>query len=167
MRGEVEFRAGVVVRFYPEDSDPWIGNFLGGETKCSAVLDHPNETDVIVVAKGEAYVIDLNGRTIRDRIARGDITAAIPLPSLGLVIFQGYVDFTAVGADGSGWISPRISWDGFRNIKVMGTKLAGDAYTPVEDAWVPFTLDLLTGNCTDGVYEKEMDRAVRVVPRSL
>ena len=156
MRGEVEFREGLVVRFFPEKSDPWVGNFLGGMTKCTTVLDHPNGVDVIVVAKGDVCIIDPEARTIKGRIGGDDITSVLPQPSLGLVIFQGYVDFTAVRADNSGWSSPRISWDGFRNINVQGAKLSGDAYTPVVgDAWVPFTLDLLTGDCTDGVYEKK------------
>src|SRR5215471_9829208 len=106
-RGEVEFREGVIVRFFPKNSDPWVGNFLGSETKCTSVLDHPNGIDVIVVAKGDACVVDLERRAIRDRIAQGDVTAVIPQPSLGLVILQGFVAFTAVRADGSGWISAR------------------------------------------------------------
>jgi hypothetical protein len=69
-------------------------------------------------------------------------------------------DFTAIGADNSGWRSPRISWDGFCNVQVHETELFGEAYTP--DVWVPFKLDLLTGPCTDGVYEKEMATAMLV-----
>jgi hypothetical protein len=163
-RGDQEFREGLVIRFHPENSDPWIGNFLGGETNCTTVLDHPNETDVIVVANGNAFVIDLEKRAIRDRIG-GDITAVIPSPALGLVIFQGFVDFTAVRANGTGWVSPRISWDGFRNIKVHESVLSGEAWAPsIKDIWMPFTLDLLTGQCTDGIYGNDMARAVRVGP---
>ena len=162
-RGEYEHREGLVIRFYPRESDPWVGNFLGSETKCTTALDHPNEADVIVVAGGEACIVDPESRAIRVRIA-GDIEHVFPLPSLGLVLFQGMVDFTAVRADGSGWISPRISWDGLRKIEIRGTELVGEGYTPIEDAWVPFTLDLLTGRCADGIYEKEMARAVRVGP---
>src|SRR5258707_1083864 len=92
----------------------------------------------------------------------GDIKQVISIPSLGFVIFQGLIDFIAIGADNSGWLSPRISWDGFRNVEVHETDLLGEAYSPVSDAWVPFQLDLLTGHCTDGIYEKEMARAVRV-----
>ena len=163
-RGDQEFREGLVVRFYPEKSDPWIGNFLGGMTNCTTVLDHPNETDVIVVAKGDACVVDLEGRAIRDRIG-SDVAAVIPSPTLGLVIFQRFVDFTAVRSDGSRWVSPRISWDGFRNIKVHESVVSGEAWAPsVGDIWVPFTLDLLTGHCADGIYGKDMARAVRLEP---
>ncbi|KRR18870.1 hypothetical protein CQ13_10595 [Bradyrhizobium retamae] len=161
-RGEHEFREGLVVRFYPEKSDPWVGNFLGGMTNCTAVLDHPNGADVIVVADGHTCVIDPESRAMRDCAAWDDIAAVFPLHQLGLVVFQGLVDFAAVRSDNSGWISPRISWDSFRNVKVHETELTGEAWTPVGDIWAPFTLDLLTGHCADGIYEKDMARAVRV-----
>jgi len=159
--GAREHREGLVVRFYPRESEPWVGNFLGGETACTVALDHPNGTDVIVVANGEACVIDPQNQAVRDRIA-ANIEDVIPLPSLESVIFRGLTDFTAVKADNSGWRSPRSSWDGLRNIEVHETELLGEAYTPVANAWVPFKLDLLTGYCPDGIYEKEMARAVHV-----
>lgn len=162
--GASEHREGLVVRFYPKGSDPWVGNFLGGMTACTAVLDHPNDSDVIIVAQGDACIVDPEQRTIRDRIA-SDITTVIPLPSLGSVVFQGLTDFTAVRADGSGWSSPRISWDGFRNTEVREAELFGEAYTPNGDDWVPFRLCLLTGECRDGVYSQEMAHAVPISKR--
>ena len=160
IRGEREHREGLVVRFYPRQSEPWTGNFIGGMTTCTAVLEHPNKTDVIVIAQGEACIVDPDNRAIRVRIA-GDVVQVIHARSLGLLVFQGMTDFKAIRADNSGWRSPRISWDGFRNIKVRDSELFGEAYTPVQDGWVPFKLDLLTGHCADGIYESEMARAVR------
>jgi hypothetical protein len=159
--GAREHREGLVVRFYPRASEPWVGNFIEGMTACNVVLDHPNETCVIVVAQGEACLVDPERRAVIDRIA-WDIDQVIPVPSLGSVVFQCLTDFFAIRADNSGWHSPRISWDGFRNIEVRETELLGEAYSPVSDAWAPFRLDLLTGHCTDGIYEKEMSRAVLV-----
>lgn len=159
--GAREHREGLVVRFYPRGSEPWVGNFIGGMTACNIVLDHPNEAYIIVVAQGEAYVVDPERRSVLDRMAM-DIKQVISLPPLRSVIFQGLTDFIAIKADNSGWRSPRISWDGFRNIEVHETELLGEAYTPVSDVWVPFTLDLLTGHCTDGIYEKEIAKAVLV-----
>jgi hypothetical protein len=159
--GAREHREGLVVRFYPTASEPWVGNFFGGMNAYNAVLDHPNETYVIVVAQGEACIVDPERRAVLDRMA-WDTEQVISVPSLRSVIFQRLTDFIAVGADNSGWLSPRISWDGFRNVEVRETDLLGEAYSPVSDAWAPFRLDLLTGHCTDGIYEKEMARAVRV-----
>ena len=159
--GAREHREGLVVRFYPAASEPWVGNFIGGETACNIVIDHPNKAYVIVVAQGEACIVDPERRAILDSMA-WDTDQVFSIPSLGLVIFQRLTDFIAIGADNAGWLSPRISWDGFRNVEVHETDLLGEAYSPVSDAWVPFQLDLLTGHCTDGIYEKEMARAIRV-----
>jgi hypothetical protein len=160
--GASEHREGLVVRFYPRESASWVGNFIGAPTGYTTALDHPNERDVIIVAQGYACIIDPEHRIVRDRI--GDIEGAFSLPALGMVVIQTVTDFTSIKADGSGWRSPRISWDGFRNISISGTHLSGDAYTAVGDGWVPFTLDLLTGNCTDGIYEMDMATAVLVSP---
>lgn len=159
--GAREHREGLVVRFYPAASEPWVGNFMGGATACNIVIDHPNEAYVIVVAQGEACIVDPERRVILDYVAR-DTNQVFPVPSRRLVVFQRSTDFIAIGADNSGWLSPRISWDGFRNVEVREADLAGEAYSPVSDAWVPFQLNLLTGRCTDGVYEKEIASAVRV-----
>lgn len=159
--GGQEHREGLVVRFFPGKSEPWVGNFIGGTTGCNIVLDHPNETYIIVVAQGEAFIVDPERRAVLDRM-RIDIKQVISLTPLGSVVFQGLTDFSAIRADGSSWRSPRISWDGFRNVKVRETELSGEAYTPIMDAWVPFKLDLLTGHCTDGIYEKEIATATLV-----
>jgi hypothetical protein len=45
--GAREHREGLVVRFYPAASEPWAGNFIGGETACNIVIDHPNEAYVM------------------------------------------------------------------------------------------------------------------------
>lgn len=164
-RGEREFREGLVVRFYPKGSDPWVGNFLGGMVDYTTVLDHPNGTDVIVVAWGNTCIIDPEHHAIRDCIA-SDTGRAIAVPALGLVVFQGLVDFSAVRSDNLRWISPRISWDSFRNISVQETKLTGEAWSPIGDSWVSFSLDLLTGHCTDGIYELDAARAVRVTRKT-
>jgi hypothetical protein len=162
--GAREHREGLVVRFYPKASEPWVGNFIGGMTDCNVVLDHPNETYVIVVARGEVCFVDPERCAVIDRMA-GDINQVISVPLLRSVVFQRLTDFIAIRGDNSGWYSPRISWDGFRNIEVHETELRGEAHTPSGDVWAPFKLDLLTGHCTDGVYEKEMSSAVLVSPR--
>jgi hypothetical protein len=84
--GEREFREGLVVRFYPKGSDPWIGNFVGGIFDCTTVLDHPNGRDLIVVACGDTCIIDPEDRAVRDHIA-SDTGQVIAVPALGLVVF--------------------------------------------------------------------------------
>jgi hypothetical protein len=66
--GAREHREGLVVRFYPAASEPWVGNFIGRETACNVVVDHPNEAYVIVVAQGEACIVDPERRAILDHV---------------------------------------------------------------------------------------------------
>jgi len=162
--GAREHREGLVVRFHPRESEPWVGNFIGGLTPYNIVLEHPNKTHIIVVARGEACIVDPERRAVLDRVSF-DVNQVIPVPSLRSVIFQGSTDFVAIRADNSGWISPRISWDGFRNVDIREAELFGEAFSSISEAWAPFKLDLLTGRCTNGIYEKDIGQPT--IPRSI
>ncbi|WP_431204774.1 hypothetical protein ACQ86E_06895 [Bradyrhizobium betae] len=162
--GPREWREGQVVCFYPSDSEPWVGNFLGGLTRFSAVLNHPNGSDVIVIAMGEAVIVDPETRSLRDSIG-SQIEEIFVLEEEKFVVFRSIVDFCAMAADNTKWHSPRISWDGFRNLTRRGLELSGEAWTPIEDAWVPFKLDLSNGQCLDAIYQTDMSRAREVVQK--
>jgi hypothetical protein len=44
----------------------------------------------------------------------------------------------------------------------------GEAFTPVGEMWVPFWVDLRTGECEGSVYEADMRRAIPIYsPRGL
>jgi hypothetical protein len=161
--GPREHREGLVVRFFSAHGDSWVGNFVGGAKgpSCNRVIAHPNKRDVIVIAQGEGCIVDPDIRKVRKKFEYvWDIFSA---PALDLVVLQRLVDFQAIKADDSGWCSNRISWDGFRNVKIRGTELLGEALS-VSDAWTPFSLDLLSGHCANGIHEKEMSRAIRIIP---
>jgi hypothetical protein len=162
--GPREHREGLVVRFFPAHGDSWVGNFVGaaGGPTCNRAIEHPNKRDVIIVAKGDGCIVDPNTRKIRKQLA-GSVWEVFSVPALDLVVLQGLVDFEAINADDTGWRSNRISWDGFRNIEIRGTDVLGEALSP-PDAWTPFRLDLLTGHCANGIYEKEMSKAIRIIP---
>ena len=49
---------GVVVEFNPDTSRSWVGNFQPGGTAYDTVIVHPNGREVIVIAHGQAYLID-------------------------------------------------------------------------------------------------------------
>ena len=155
---------GLVVRFYPDLRETWVANFQAGSGEWQGVLEHPNKKDLIVLSRGQGYVVDPESRALVLTLA-GNIQDAIELPELDAIIFCDGLGFEAIKSDGIWWRSPRISWDEIRNIRVAGTILRGEASTPVADvnnAWVPFTLDLTTGQCEDGVYERDMRGAFPV-----
>src|SRR5437899_12361110 len=45
-----------------------------------------------------------------------------------------------------------LSWDGFKNITITGNELSGFAWRPGENDWVPFRVDLRTGDAEGGSY---------------
>jgi hypothetical protein len=128
-------------------------------------LQHPNGSDVIVVADGEAHIVAPRSRELRDRFG-DDIEAVTPLPALRSVLFRRLTHFEIIAADNSRWCSERISWDGFRNVDLRGTVIAGEAWTPVDEAWVPFTLDLATRQVRNAIYDMDVARVIRVVPKA-
>lgn len=158
-------REGFVVRFDPEASESWVGNFQPGSGGWEGVLEHPNGQHLIVVARGQGYVVDPKAHQLVSTFS-GDIQHVVPLPELGAIVLSDGLGFEAIKKDGLWWQSPRISWDEIRNIKVEGTILRGEASMPTADGneWAPFTVDLMTGQCEDGVYKDQMRRAIPVKP---
>ena len=159
--GSHAFREGLVVRFNPMSPDVWTGNFQRGLTEFDTVLDHPDTRQVVVIAGGAGYVIDPQLRKETHHMSDG-INYAAFLPDLGIIVVGNDLEFGAIRADGTGWSSGRISWDGIRNVSISGSVLTGEAYSPLGDAWTPFTLDLQTGECVGAIYRSEMARAVPI-----
>lgn len=156
-------REGLVVCFNPETGEAWVGNFRRGYGGWEGVLVYPDGKHAIVVSSGEGYVVDPGTRELVHVFAHS-IQYAIELPHLQAVVFWNGLMFEAIRSDGIWWTSPRVSWDEVRAIKVDGAILRGEASSPVADsnAWVPFALDLLTGHCEGGVYNRDMRRAIPV-----
>ncbi len=144
-------REGLVVRFLPELTTTWVGNFQRGLTSFDSVLDHPNETDVVVVAGGRGYIIRPETKQAVESFG-AMINAVFKVPELKLLVFECVVDFECYGKGGKLWRSRRISWDGMRNLRVDGTKLYGEAWSPLEGIWKEFELDIPSGECTGGSY---------------
>lgn len=159
--GRYAFREGLVVRFNSMSPDEWTGNFQRGGTKFDVVLDHPDARQIVVIAGGAGYVIDPQLRKETHHMP-GPIDYAVFLADLGMIVVGNGLEFGAIRADGTGWSSGRISWDGFRNVSISGSVLTGEAYSPLGDAWTPFTLDLQTGECVGAIYRSEIARAIPI-----
>lgn len=143
---------GLVVRFEPRDGAHWVGNFQRALSSYDAVLRHPDGEHVIVIAGGQGYAIDAdNRRTIG--LFGAAIVRAYDVESLGLVVVdhQG-VAFEGIGREGRSWHTRRLSWDGFRNVEIGGTRLAGEAWNPMDELWHGFVVNLATGASSGGSY---------------
>jgi hypothetical protein len=161
--GERAFREGLVVRFHSEAGDPWIGNFQRGSESFDFVVDHPDRRQLIVIAGGEGYFVDPESRRQTHGFG-GDINFAQRIESLSLVLIANRAEVAAFSADGRGWNSERLSWDGLRHLAVSGSILNGEAWSPVSSAWHPFALNLRNGVSCDAIYPKEMATAIPIRP---
>jgi hypothetical protein len=142
---------GFVVRFLPEQSSPWVGNFQGGFGKCQGVFVHPNGCHLIVVATGQAYIVEPESRALLDHFG-ADIASVVEVPEIDALLFTNGLWFEAYGASGLLWRSRRVSWDGVRSLSRTKLTLHGEAYSPLDDAWHPFSLDLASGHAKGGSY---------------
>jgi hypothetical protein len=146
-------REGFVVRFTPDDGSEWVGNFAGGLSSFDHVCDHPNGRDVVVVAGGQAFVVDPATRALVESFG-GQIEEVIPVPELGLLVFGNGLWFEALGPSGRCWTTRRLSWDGMRELRREGLRLSGEAWYPMAGGyWVPFEVNLASGECSGGSYE--------------
>lgn len=75
-------------------------------------------------------------------------------PELAAMVISNDLWFAAFNATDVLWRSQRISWDGMRNVVRQGLTVTGEAYDPTggDRDWVPFSLDLKTGEVRGGSY---------------
>ncbi|HEY2785558.1 MAG TPA: hypothetical protein VGJ05_11350 [Fimbriiglobus sp.] len=142
---------GLVVRFQAKNGDTWVGNFQPGLGGIDFVAEHPNGREMIVVHGGQGYVVDPHDLTKRSYFGC-TIEFVEPVPELSEVIFGDGLQFQCLGQAGRVWQSNRISWDGMCDLRRVDRVLYGKAWSPIDDRWLPFELDLVTGTFTGGSY---------------
>ena len=143
-------REGFVVEFFPEFKPPWVGNFQPGLTSYDAILPLPNGRLVVVVAGGQAYVIEPEPNLLTT--FGGQIDGALEAPALNLLILGNAVYLEAWNTNAMQWRTRRISWDGIWDLRVDHDRLKGLAWNAVEDREEPFSVDLKTGDVEGGAY---------------
>jgi len=145
--GGPQHSEGLVVRFWTATGETWVGNFHGYYGRASGVLDHPDKQRIIVLARGGGHVINPEAPEDVTTFGRGLFQEFHELPEFNAILFVDPLGMETIKKEGRWWCIPRISWDGISNIKIEGNTLQGEAYDPFADRWVPFTVDLRTGEC--------------------
>jgi len=151
--GRGQHREGLVVEFLPEGADNWVGNFQRGLTAYDRVLNVPRSNRIIVVAGGQAYELDPVTRTC-ERTFGAQIMQAWSIEDV--LVFSNGLWMEAMGCSGLKWRSRRISWDGFRSLRLEGGKISGESWSPGDDEWKPFSLSIATGEVEGGSYPTEL-----------
>jgi hypothetical protein len=146
---------GFVVEFTLRTGRSWIGNFQTGPYGASGVLAVLGRADqALVLAEGQAYVVEPETATIV-RSFGGLITDVFNLRDRGSMIFGNGLWFECIGADGLRWRTRRLSWDGTTEVALNGMRLRGQAAN-IDDTWVPFEVDVNTGEVTGGSYPPDL-----------
>jgi hypothetical protein len=151
--GEQFYSEGFVVRFYRSDGSEWVANFKPGCTHFSLVVDYPDKNRIVVIAKGQGYImtpdqqtpIETFGVNIKDGIQTAD----------NQIVLVDDIYLTFINDKGTVWQSERISWDGIKDLKLQDNVLTGLSYDPMGSSineWVPFSFDLGTKQITGGSY---------------
>lgn len=154
--GQGTHREGFVVEFSPEGKSTWVGNFQPGMTGYRAVLPHLDGVSLIVIAGGQAYVINPEERRLV-AVFGGTIDTVLAVPPAGPLVMGNGIWLEAWDNSGLRWRSRRISWDGMRHLCIENDKVKGEAWSPVDDREYPFAVDLTTGAVEGGSYNGPPD----------
>jgi hypothetical protein len=143
-------REGTVVSFRKRDGSMWIGNFGRGLGTETAVLPHPDGKRALVIANGAIYEVDPDHA---EPLSESDccVTAIWPVESMNALLFaRSHIALMLWGARGREWDTGRLSWDGFRNVRIEGSWIEGEAWSAPDDSWPRFQVNLKTGEYTGG-----------------
>lgn len=144
------FREGFVVEFTTNKGERWIGNFSEGWRKRpNSVHAELDGRSVVVVAGGNGYFVDAEARQL---IREFDVEDLWYLDSQRMFLVTNGLWFETFDVNGVYWQSRRISWDGMRRFKLLDASIRGEAYDPFYEGWVPFELNLHTGDAVGGSY---------------
>jgi hypothetical protein len=131
-----------------------VGNFKPGWTGFSLVVDYAGTNRIVVIAKGQGYImtpdqqepIDTFGVDIKDAIKTAD----------NKVVLVDYIYVRLLEDKGTIWQSERISRDGIKDVKLQDNILTGLSYDSMDiiNEWIPFSIDLDTKEITGGSHRR-------------
>jgi hypothetical protein len=146
------FREGLIVEFINAKGEAWVANFAKfSPDGLSAVYSEFGPRAVCVVAGGAGYIVDSDERKLTREIG-GPIDQCWYQPELHAMVFSNGLRFESFDGHRTLWQSPRVSWDGIRNIDCSGMIVVGEAYDPFSDSWLPLQLNLNNGKIEGGSY---------------
>jgi hypothetical protein len=152
--GEPYYSEGFVVRFFKSNGESWVANFQPGWTKFSAIYTLLENDNILVLACGKCYLMNVNE------------TKPVGVFGVGFVkileteshqyILQDVTDLTIVEPNGNHWGTERISWDGFKDINYENGIVSGLSFDPMydKDEWVEFAYNIDTKILVGGSYPK-------------
>lgn len=163
-QGQLLAREGLVVRFDMTNRLYWIGNFKRGKFDISKVLNHPDGQRLVVYAGGIVYFVDPEKKSVMQEFDTY-VFFAEELLQFNTIVMGDSVKFFAIDANSVRWTTPRIGWGEFREVKLSGNNLMGEAFSPLDDKWHPFEVDIRTGDAKGDTYESQIAHLVPIVKK--
>lgn len=111
----------------------------------SGLYATPSPSMLCVVARGDAYLIDVTKPQAWSVVPRSPVIDVRPIVDRRLLIFATPWELVALGEHGLAWQTPRIAVDGLRLEDDDGNELRGVSDPADEDEAAPFRVDLATG----------------------
>jgi hypothetical protein len=152
--GKPYYSEGFVVRFFKSNGENWVANFKPGFKSFSNVFDFRDSENLIVIAGGLGYIMH------PDNEKPIEVFGAAIDYAIGLneekIIASDDTQVMEISPTGQQWISPRIAWDGIKEIRIENGVLTGLSYDPMDDnnEWVPFSINLTTKQIESGSYRR-------------
>lgn len=144
---------GTVVEFRAE-AGAWVGNFQPGLGKLECAGDHPDGRHAIVMSAGDLWVVDPNERTAQLVLPGIEAAFEVQDPN-GWIYSREGLALARLGPAGLIWHTRRLSWDGFAQLTILGAEMRGLAWSPFDDQWQPFRVNIRTGMSRGGSYGDE------------
>ena len=145
------------VEIIPDSGINWIASFQPGCSEFSAIYPHPNQIDLIVISKGQGYVINPENQKLLETFG-GNIISTIEeidnytkqdLPTKliesPLILFVNNSSIILYDYQGFIWENTDILWNNIRKIKIYGSKVILGEFFSNEESWMPFWLNIKTG----------------------
>lgn len=149
--GSTVYREGFVVRFLPGAEGEWVGNFQRGFCSFDGVCMHPDGRHVLVIAGGDAYVIDPANQFVTQSFG-GEVESCTSLPGNCGLLLSNPLGIELIGPQGPVWQTRRLAWDGLRVLGVSAEEVFGEA-RHFDDSWHAFSVRLSDGQASGGAYD--------------
>ncbi len=148
------YSEGYVVRFFKNDGTDWVANFQPGWTDFNGVYDYADTDIIIVIARGQGYVMNPNETKAKDIF--GLTIKSLLVGTDKSLICANDTDIIIVSKTGEVWYTERISWDGIKDLTLQNEIVTGLSFDPMNDEnpWVPFQINIQTREIIGGSYRK-------------
>ena len=145
----------ILLKVTEGDGSSWTGGVRAGGpsvgSPSTGIYTTPNKKRLLVVARGDAYLIDTQDPTNYEALSTGGPVVAIkPIKKENVLLLATPWDVTAIGQDGVLWTTGRLAIDGLRLDESQDGRVAGVA-DPRDLEPRDFVIDLRTGQHEGGV----------------